>query len=183
MLIAATAACVAAQVGRTQSVTLTSSTLAVEEQTSERWMHGRQFARFTRFARPHEFFFIDSIQNGAPRRLFITLDRAFNGRDSALVVADSLGHVSELRVGLRGPRHSVTEDELRMSETRLWDLVPSAPRGTRHVGLMWTDTIAHEATDGAFSLKLRGTRVNKIVGDTTIAGHRVWRVRDSAIVT
>ena len=180
LLIAAVASL---RIAGAQTSTIPASALAVEEQTAERWMHGRQLARFTRFAHSQEFFVVDSIQSGATRRLFITLARTYNGRDSAVVVADSLGHVTHLEVGVRGPRHSVSEDELQMPETRLWELVPSVPRGTPRVGLTWQDTIDRNAVDGLSARAVHGTRISTIVGDTTVNGHRAWRVRDSAFVT
>jgi hypothetical protein len=162
LFIAAIVASSSARIAKGQSnTTLTSGALAVEERSSERWMHGRQLARFTRFTSlvwPQTVFFIDSMQDGGTRHLFITLDRTSKGRDSAVVIADSLGHVTEMQVGFVGERHSVSDDELRMPEARLWELVPSAPPGTPRVGLAWTDTIAHEAVDGPFRLGLHGTR-------------------------
>lgn len=182
-IVAVLAVCRASLAAQMPTNTVTSSGFAVEEQSAERWMHARQLPRFTRFAHPQSFLFIDSIQNGAARRIFITLGRTFNGRDSASVVADSLGRVTQMQLGLHGPRYSVIDDDLKMSEPRLWDIVPSTPRGTPHVGLAWTDTVAHEAIDGPYALMLHGTRVSRIVGDTTVDARHLWRVRDSALVT
>jgi hypothetical protein len=82
---------------------------AVEQQSRERWLHGRQQSRFTPFHTTRQWIIADSIRNdGAGRRLFLTLGRNGYGRDSALIVVAPSGQVTSLDAALahfvrRGP--------------------------------------------------------------------------------
>src|SRR5215213_2353463 len=60
--------------------------IAVEEQTRDRWMHGRQRPRFTRFVSARTWLLADSLRanGGGEQRLYLTLGRSAAGRDSAI---------------------------------------------------------------------------------------------------
>ena len=174
---------------------------AVEQQVRERWLHGRQQPRFTPFIDSRQWVIVDSIRDAASaRRFYLTLTRSADGRDSALIVLDRAGRVARLDVGRaassrrgRLPEDSVRWEDMRrrapggggvtLGASRLWDLVPTLPATSPHVGVTWRDTIAREAVDGPFRQAMRGTRVSRIVGERAVAGHRLWIVRDSAAVT
>ncbi len=145
---------------------LSPTALAVEQQVSDRWLHGRQQPRISPFEFRHAWMFVDSVRGGDDtRRLYITRGRPENGRDSAVIVLGPTGLVERLHVGLVGSERGVP-----IAETRLWDLVPTFPHRTPRVGLRWTDTIAHVALDGPFRQSLRGSRVSRIVADTVMPG-------------
>lgn len=176
---------------------------SVEHQVRERWIHGRQLPRFTRFRAHHSWIIVDSLR-GDPRgrRIHLTLRRSASERDSALVVTDAAGRVSRLHVGLapftRIGRLSIIGDSafladpdrfrfyegrIALAESRVWELVPTFPRGAPRIGLSWSDTIARVAAEGPhFRQGVRGARTSSIAGDTVVDGRRLWIVRDSARV-
>lgn len=175
---------------------------AVEQQSSERWLFGNQQSRFVPFHATHQWIIVDSIRDeGATHRLYLTLGRNAYGRDSALIVVGPTGQVAHLNAGLahfiRGsilsPGDSVRYEEMRrrgpdnsgvaLAESRLWDLVPTAPPQAPRVGLAWTDTIARVAGHGAFRQEMHGTRTSRIVGERVVSARRLWIVRDDAAVT
>ena len=172
----------------------------IEQQTRDRWMHGRQRARFSPFASSQRAVLIDSLrQSAAGRRLYLTLGRTASGRDSALIAVGPDGRIVKLEVGLApfkrlGPpmpgdsarfvehrRHPI-DGSVALAETRVWDLVPTFPDSAIHAGRTWTDTISRVANDGPFRQSLSGTRTSWIVDDTVVDGRRLWIVRDSASV-
>jgi hypothetical protein len=172
----------------------------MELQTSDRWMHGRQQARFSPFARSQTWLLVDSIR-GDPerRRIHLTLGRFASGRDSAVIEHDLNGRILRLTFGMApyGGARSVwpgdstrtvefrrvnSEGEFSLPESRVWDFVPTSPRGPLSVGTRWSDTIARKATDGPYEQLLTGQRSSRIVGDTMANGRRIWIVRDSARV-
>jgi hypothetical protein len=75
-----------------------------------------------------------------------------------------------------------SEGRLTLPESRLWDLVPTFRAAPARPGAQWTDTLAREAEHEDFRQAVSGVRVSTIAGDTTIDGHRLWIVRDSASV-
>jgi hypothetical protein len=175
---------------------------AVEQQYSERWLHGHQQSRFVPFRDTRQWVLFDSSRgDGTTKRLFLTLGRNGYGRDSALIVVGPTGRVIRLDAGLaqfvRGsilsPGDSVRYEEMRrrgpgsdgvaLPETRLWDLVTVAPPQSPRVGLAWTDTIARVASHGAFRQVMHGTRTSRIVGERMIGRRRLWVVHDDAAVT
>lgn len=174
----------------------------VEQQSGERWMHGNQQPRSTPFLATRRWVMVDSSRaDRAGRRLYLTLERHAYGRDSALIVVGANGQVTHLDAGLAPlPTSSAAypgmaeryEDMQRrgpgdagvsLAESRLWHLVPSAPRQAPRVGLSWQDTIARVASDGPFRQAMHGTRTSRIVGQRVVDGRRLWLVRDSATVT
>jgi hypothetical protein len=64
----------------------------------------------------------------------------------------------------------------------LWTFAPSVPPVAPRIGLTWTDTMTRDTTDGSVGRTLRGRRVSTIIGDTSVAGRHLWRVRDTAVV-
>jgi hypothetical protein len=165
--------------------------LAIEQNTRERWLHARQQPRFTRFTESRSWLLIDSLRGntGGERRMYLTLGRSANGRDSALVVFGSDGRVASLHVGLSPrsrPAFSFALTRLFASgpppEPRLWDIVPTFRPSPARRGARWTDTLAREAENGGFRQSTRGARVSTIIGDTLVNGRRLWVVRDSAHV-
>lgn len=186
-------------------VTLTGPTLlgewAMEQQTRERWMHGRDRPRFTPFRATRRWVMVDSIRDSATtRRLHLTLERTVRGRDSALIVVGPTGHVARLETGLaplphqgaESPGDSARRDDMQrrgieggvaLLASRLWDVVPVRPPEVPRPGLAWTDTISRDASDGPFRQAMRGTRVSRIAGERVVGGHRLWIIHDSAAVT
>src|SRR5690348_2387092 len=147
---------------------------AIEQQESERWMHGRQQSRFSPRHGSDEWIFVDSIRpTVAGQRIWLAIAR--NARpESAVIDVGPDGRVAGLRfhraapsTDVRLPSDSSFEDFLRrapggdvsLHETRAWDLVATVPRGVPRVGLSWRDTIARVAIDGAYRQALHGTRV------------------------
>lgn len=174
---------------------------AVEQKGRERWIPGQRQPRFTPFVTTHDWILVDSIRDaGTDRRLWLTLNRTAYGRDSALIVLDRAGHVAHLEFG-RAPyrgRLSLFGDDsarwadlqrraprgnVRLGETRLWDLVPSTPPPEAILGARWTDTIARVAVEAPFHQAMRGTRTSHVIGERTFGGHQLLIVRDSATVT
>jgi hypothetical protein len=184
--------------------TLTGPTLAgewaLEQQTAQRWMHGRQRPRFTPLRSDRRWIVVDSIRAGAPgRRIHLTLGRTVHGRDSALIAVGPSGHAVSLEVGLapftrRGmaypgdsarwgdSRRRDSDEGVSLRATWLWDVAPRIPSTELKVGSSWTDTIARTADDGPFHQEMRGTRVSRIIGHRVLDGRNVWLVRDSALV-
>ena len=173
---------------------------AVEQRVRDRWLHGRQQPRFTRFAPSRTWLLGDSMRTGAggERRLYFTLARTFEGRDSAFIEIDRDGRVVQLSASLRPPPRGMAvlpgdsarfarfrlfeAGRLTLPETRLWDLTPSfrATNGAR--GSQWTDTLERVATREGYRQAVRGVRVNTLLGDTTVGERRLWIVRDSALI-
>ena len=173
---------------------------ALEQQTREGWLHGAQQPRFESFLTHRGWLLVDSIRgNPSDRTVYLTLGRTAFGRDSAAIVSDATGHVLRVdagyapskRFGMMSPDDSARMEESRrvtldgrmmLADARVWDFVitfPSAPR----IGARWTDTIARVAKDGPSRQAMSGRIVSRIVGDTSIGGHRYWIVRDSSNVT
>jgi hypothetical protein len=172
----------------------------MELETSDRWMHGRQLARFTPFGRAETWLLVDSIRGDPDRRqIHLTLGRFASGRDSAVIEQDRNGRILRLTFGMApygGARPMYPGDSARfiesrrvnindafsLPESRVWDVVPTSPRGPLSVGARWSDTVAHKATDGLYEQSLTGERSSRVVGDTMANGRRLWIVRDSARV-
>lgn len=74
------------------------------------------------------------------------------------------------------------EQRLALPEARVWDVVPTSPRGRLRPGQRWTDTLDLNAERGPFRQGLTGERVSTLVRDTLVEGRRLWIVRDSARV-
>lgn len=178
----------------------------MERQLRERWLHGRQAARFTPFTSHRRALHVDSIRDHASRRqLFITTDRTAFGRDSTVITTDSRGRVltylaTQAPYRTEGPRYpgdsasmtrfrrfrnvaSYTNPSLLdLVGTRSWDLVATFPNRPAP-GVQWTDTIGREAVDDGHRQTLRGRRTSRIIRDTLVDGRRMWIVRDSAQLT
>ena len=172
---------------------------AVEQSVRDRWMHGRQQPRFTRFATARTWLFGDSVRMGVEggRRLYLTLARRPEARDSAVIEVDADGRVARLVASLGPSRvpallpgdsarfarfRIFSAGRLTLPESRLWDLVPTFRAVAGRPGARWTDTLAHAANHDGYRQTLRGVRVSTLVGDTTVDGRRLWLVRDSARV-
>lgn len=172
----------------------------VEQQTRDRWMHGRQQSRFTPHAESRAWLFVDSIRGaGNDRQIHLRFGPYLQARDSAIIVTGSAGRVvrihlrfaSDLRTGIVWPGDSVRHADFQrrrmdggvlLRESRLWDFALTFPDVPPRAGLEWTDTIARVAAEDAFSQILRGTRRSRIAGDTLVEGRRLWVVHDSASV-
>lgn len=163
-------------------------------------MHGTQQAPFTPLATNRRWLFVDSIRvDSAGRRYHLTLGVTAFGRDSALILSDETGRIARLEAGLapykragvtypgdsarmEESRRVTLDGRLTLAESRVWDVVVTFPRAPR-IGARWTDTIARVANDGPYRQTLSGRKVSRIVGDTLVAGLRLWIIRDSAFVT
>lgn len=173
---------------------------AVEQRVRDRWMHGRQRPRFTRFGQERTWLLGDSLRTaaGGERRLYLTLARTAGGRDSALIEVDSTGRVTRLSASLAPPPRGMMllpgdsarfarvrffrNARLTLPEARLWDLVPTFRAAAGRPGTRWTDTLERTATRDGYRQTLRGARVSTLLGDTTVGGRHLWVVRDSARV-
>jgi hypothetical protein len=171
---------------------------AVELRIRDRWLQGRQQPRFTRFAASRTWLLGDSLRTatGGERRLYLTLGRFAEGRDSGFVEIDREGSVAQLSASLRPPPRGMAvlpgdsarfarfrlfeAGRLTLPETRLWDLTPTFRAASGAPGTQWTDTLERAATREGYRQTLRGVRVSTLVGDTTVGGRRLWIVRDSA---
>jgi len=167
----------------------------MESQARDRWMHGRQQPRFSPYGGEHARQSIDSIRTeGRTRRLYLSIGNTQFGRDSALVVIDPSMRTASVRLGMttfsrriQHPGDSASfatnrRAQLGAVEFRIRDLLPSLPPVAPRIGLTWSDTIARDFRDGPYRRALRGTRVSRIIRDSSIDGRRVWIVRDSANV-
>lgn len=173
---------------------------AFEVQTRERWMHGRQQPRWTPFTSDRMWLVVDSLRAAAPlRRMYVTMGRSSYGRDSAFVDFDSTGRRVTIAAGAAryvAQPGAMARDSLfwhdrqlrringalGLLETRLWDVVPTMPAASPRPGLTWTDSIDQSAVDGPYHQTIRGTRFNRITGDTVVGGRHLLVVRDSASV-
>src|SRR5262249_45122739 len=158
----------------------------------ERWMHGRQQARFSPFSWADARLEIDSIRpDGDRRRLFLTIGRTRFGRDSAVVLLDVPRRRVEVLTGMALTPPSSTGEpgdveylamkrprEIDFETDRVWDLVPSLTPESPRVGLVWRDTIGHASSNGSSRSSIRGTRVSRVVRDTVVDGRRLWVVKD-----
>ncbi|MEP6619142.1 MAG: hypothetical protein ABJE47_07505 [bacterium] len=156
---------------------------AMEQETRERWMHGRQLPRFSPFALKHAWIFVDSLRGtAAARQIYLTVGRSVHGRDSARIVVGATGHVTHLEVGQppfvrQGPgypgdsarwvalQRGPGDDGVSLIDTRLWDFVPAFPQSAPRVGMRWSDTLARVATSGPFRQSLQGRRTSRVTGD------------------
>ena len=173
---------------------------AVEQRVRDRWLHGRQQPRFTRFADSRTWLLGDSLRTATSgeRRLYLTLRRSAEGRDSAFIEIDADGRVAQLSASLRPPSRAMAllpgdsarfarfrlfeGNSLTLPETRLWDLTPSFRAAGGPPGTQWTDTLERVATRDGYRQTVRGVRVSTLVGDTTVGDKRLWIVRDSALI-
>ncbi|HEV2733983.1 MAG TPA: hypothetical protein VGV85_04055 [Longimicrobiaceae bacterium] len=177
----------------------------VEVQLHDRWLHGRQRPEFTRFDTLRRWVHVDSAGAGeheGGRVLFLTLGRPGPG-DRARVVHDRSGRTTRMQVALPAPPPmpfaEPREESLRrarwrlfdgeygrtrllLPEARVWELVPTFHPARRERGARWTDTLRLAAEAGAFRQALDGVRVSRLLGDTLVAGRRLWIVGDSAHV-
>jgi hypothetical protein len=172
---------------------------AVELRVRDRWLHERQQPRFTAFAMSRSWLLGDSLRAapGDRRRLYLTIGRFAEGRDSGFIELDRDGRVARLSASVRPPSRSMAllpgdsarfarfrmfeGGRLTLPETRLWDLTPSFATGARP-GTRWTDTLERVAEREGYRQTLRGVRVSTLLGDTTVGDRRLWIVRDSARV-
>jgi hypothetical protein len=173
---------------------------AVELRVRDRWLHGRQQPRFTRFATSRTWLLGDSMRTatGGERRLYLTLGRFAEGRDSGFIEIGRDGRVAQLSASLRPPPRGMAvlpgdsarfarfrlfeSNRLTLPETRLWDLTPSFRAANGPPGTQWTDTLERVATRDGHRQTLRGVRVSTLVSDTTVGDRRLWIVRDSALI-
>src|SRR5687768_2100541 len=173
---------------------------AVEQRVRDRWLHGRQQPHFTQFAASRTWLLGDSLRTGTSgeRRLYLTLGRFAEGRDSAYIEIDRDGRVAQISASLRPPPRGMAvlpgdsaryarfrlfeAGRLTLPETRLWDLTPSFRAAGSRPGTQWTDTLQRVATRDGYRQSLSGVRVSTLLGDTTVGERRLWIVRDSALI-
>ena len=172
---------------------------AVEIQTRERWLVGRQQGRFTPFDESRRWVFIDSERPaGTGRRLFVTIDER-DGDGRAQITTDRAGRVVRLTTNARrrpgdnlfpddsarDARSALFDDfgrHLVLPATKVWDIVPPFAPSRLAVGERWTDTLALTTDSLGNRQALTGARVATLVSDTVVDGERLWLVRDSAAV-
>lgn len=82
---------------------------------------------------------------------------------------------SSLKNGEIGPAGTVIASELAK-------ILPRMRRDLR-VGLAWTDTIAEQVDMLGLPIQRRTIMTSRVVGDTTVAGARGWRIDRNAEVT
>ena len=172
----------------------------------ERWLYGRQQPAFTPMTVSSAAVRIVGIQRD-PVAHTQTLSLAFSGNagrpGTARLTTDRRGHIIRLTANLPSPRNASDRDPFRsdadqqlrwevldgaaqqfasLPETRVWDLVPVRGSTPLHVGSRWRDTLSLSASLKEYTQSLRGIRESTIIGDTVVAGVRLWIVRDSATV-
>jgi hypothetical protein len=127
---------------------------AIEVHVSERRMNGREQPRFTPFSESDHWLFVDSLHrtSGAPE-VFI-----------------SFGVPS-------GPRRSTGTTP----EARLRDVLPSFHPARLVPGARWSDSVFSSVDSLGTQQTLAGTRVSRLVRDTTIDGNRLWIVADTTV--
>jgi hypothetical protein len=110
---------------------------------------------------------VDATTSGRPPRV-VALRSApiFRPADSVRVMRDLL---------LQG-------GQLSLPASRLWELIPTFRPARLERGDSWIDTLSFAIEDFAFRQALSGIRVSTLLGDTTVAGRRLWIVSDSAVI-
>jgi hypothetical protein len=191
-----------APAARGQSAGALREPIVFQRDTRERWLYGQQRAAFTPMtedARRVSIVGISDAANGNGRVFDFTFPTQFGKPDTARMVTDARGHVLTVQGAFQPPHRPGVVDaatELRwkifngvysrfpaLPETRVWDLVPALSTAPLRAGARWTDTLHLSAVLGEYRQVLTGVRTSVVVGDTLVAGVRLWIVRDSAAVS
>lgn len=167
----------------------------------ERWMNDGQREAMTRFVSRTERFRVTRDVRGDAGAT-VVLRGGTNTADSTLLFVAANG-APTVRYYLRtvGPGTRMTaRDSVRMGRfalldgslqsrmtlimpaARFWDLARSTPAVMR-VGTRWVDTVRFETAHDGARVAVNGTRVSRVVRDTTVGGRPMLVVRDSALVT
>lgn len=81
----------------------------------------------------------------------------------------------------RGSIFEGFEGPLALPATKLWDVVPTVHPRRFAPGARWTDSLEFHADSLGNIQTLDGIRVSRVVGDTLVAGKRLWILADSAV--
>jgi hypothetical protein len=177
-----------------------SARYVMEQATQDRWISARQRPEFTPFARASSTLYLD-LAAPDPRTGERTIRVAFRAPRSAdsaalqvrpdgrvvrydgwvpsvplppMIVPGDSARFARIRLRLGG--------RLALPQTRVWELVPRVRPRRFVAGARWTDTLALDAAQDGFRQTLAGVRTSVLIGDTVVAGRRLWIVRDSAVV-
>jgi len=198
LLLLAIVASIDPAVARAQRQALAPGAQAIEVHVSERQLNGRQQPRFTRFREDAFWLFVDSVHRangsrevyvsfGEPRGVRGTIVTTPEGGLTRLTIASSRrrGPSAESPAALRHyERASLFVDfdgPLVLPATKLWDIVPSFHPPRLAPGARWIDSLYWPAESLGNRQTLIGTRVSRILADTSIDGKRLWIVADTAV--
>ncbi|HEX6049091.1 MAG TPA: hypothetical protein VFZ21_07480, partial [Gemmatimonadaceae bacterium] len=172
----------------------------LEQATQDRWISARQRSEFAPFTRATAALYLELAAPDARtgERTIRVAFRAPASRDSAALRVGPDGRVVRYDAWapvIPLPPMIVPGDSARFArfrlrpggrlalpETRVWDLVPRVRPRRFVAGSRWTDTLALDAAEDGYRQTLAGVRSSVLVGDTVVAGRRLWIVRDSAVV-
>ncbi|MDF2771572.1 MAG: hypothetical protein K0S86_1066 [Geminicoccaceae bacterium] len=176
------------------------ATYVLEQEIVDRWMHAAQRPEFTPFARWTSPLY---LRLGAPdartaERTVHVAFRAPTSADSASLRVDRRGRIVRhdawaaslppAAFMLPGDSARFARFRLRVNQrlmlplARVWDLVPRVHPRRFVAGARWIDTLALSTDYEGSRQALTGVRTNVLVRDTSVAGRRLWIVRDSADV-
>ena len=177
-----------------------SARYVMEQVTQDRWISARQRSEFTPFTRATSTLYLDLAAPDARtgERTIHVAFRAPRSPDSAALRVRPDGRVVRYDAwtpAIPLPPMIVPGDSARFAriplrpggrlalpETRVWDLVPRVRPRRLVAGSRWTDTLALDAEQEGFRQTLAGVRTSVLIGDSVVAGQRLWIVRDSAAV-
>lgn len=172
----------------------------LEQETADRWMHAAQRPEFTPFARWTSPLY---VRLGAPdarteERTVHVAFRAPTSADSASLRVDRRGRIVRhdawsaplppAAFMLPGDSVRFARFRLRVNQrlmlplARVWDVVPRAHPRRFVAGARWIDTLALSTDHEGSRQALTGVRTSVLIRDTSVAGRRLWIVRDSANV-
>src|SRR5687768_3481318 len=171
----------------------------LEQSMEHRWLNGAQKPEFTPFGSASSPLQLDlpEIDRRTGHR---TIRMAMGPRsgDSATLTVRANGSAVRQEAWLRAIPSSpvmLPGDSARLNRFRLlvgghlmlpvarvWDLVPQVHPRREVEGASWTDTITLATEYEGSQQTLTGMRRSFLVGDSAVAGHPVWIIRDSAQV-
>lgn len=197
VLVQSTGACSSAVRGPIASPP-TTSRYVLEQVTRDRWVQPGQLPEFTPFSDVSSALYLTvptAYSRAGERTIYVAMRNPLMG-DSALLSVRRDGNVVRQSAWLRPiPSFGLPEDSVHMARFRLlvggrlllplartWDLIPRVRPRRFAPGERWTDTIALATELDGSRQALNGRRTSVLIGDTLVAGRRLWVVRDSADV-
>jgi hypothetical protein len=170
---------------------------------ADRWVNGRQRPAFTAMTKHDHRIRLEQVSDTADghRAFDFTFTQHIGQPGSAHVVTDSYGRILQIQAQFHelrkvpGPPLVAPETELEwevfdgteqsvpsVPDTRFWDIIPVVRARRLAKGVHWVDTLDLAATLEGFRQTLQGIRTSVVLGDTVVAGAKLWIVRDSAMV-
>jgi hypothetical protein len=164
-------------------------------EVSQRWIDSGQQARkipldhrstrlFLRSSRPRPDSLTYSVSLDTPVNAVLraTIDASADGRNQRIDMTSRFSYplVDDSIIRLRDSL--LMERPFSLSESRVWDLIPSFHPARLERGERWTDTLRFKTEECGSEQSTYGVRVSTLLGDTTVGGRRLWIVTDSADV-